>query len=109
MELILKIINLLVGYHESQFNTSIYLTELQKEKDNLIFGLVNVYSSSCIWANYKYNDSLYFFKRQLIFVILGVITMMITSKIDYHLYYEKATLYHSGDADAAEPGSLRLG
>ena len=60
----------------------------------LIFGLINVYSSSCIWANYKYNDSLYFFKRQLIFVILGVITMMITSTIDYHLYkkYHKVIL-----------------
>ena len=52
----------------------------------VIIGLITVYSSSHVWALYKYNDSLYFFKRQLIFMIIGVIVMVVTSKIDYHIY-----------------------
>ena len=52
----------------------------------VIFGLINVYSSSHVWALYKYNDSLYYFKRQAIFACIGIIAMFVTSKIDYHLY-----------------------
>lgn len=52
----------------------------------VIFGLISVYSSSHVWALYKYNDSLYFFKRQVIFACIGVAAMFVTSRIDYHLY-----------------------
>ena len=52
----------------------------------VIIGLVNVYSSSHVWALYKYNDSYYFIKRQFIFAIIGIISMFMTSHIDYHLY-----------------------
>ena len=36
----------------------------------IIFGVVMIYSASSIWANYKFNDSFYYVKRQLVFVII---------------------------------------
>lgn len=54
----------------------------------VVFGLINVYSSSHIWAYYKYNDSFYYIKRQAIFACLGLIAMYVTSHIDYHIYKE---------------------
>ena len=51
-----------------------------------LIGLIMVYSASHIWAAYKFDDSLYFIKRQVVFVILGLICMFIFSKIDYHFY-----------------------
>ena len=39
-------------------------------------GLVQVYSSSYIFATESYGDGLYFFKRQLIFTALAVITLV---------------------------------
>ena len=52
----------------------------------VIIGLISVYSSSHIWALYKYDDALYYIKRQMIFAVLGFIAMFVTSRIDYHLY-----------------------
>ncbi|MFQ7319321.1 MAG: FtsW/RodA/SpoVE family cell cycle protein, partial [Massilimicrobiota timonensis] len=52
----------------------------------VIIGLICVYSSSHIWALYKYDDALYYIKRQMIFAVLGFIAMFVTSRIDYHLY-----------------------
>lgn len=57
-----------------------------------IFGLMMIYSASSIWAEYKFNDSFYYMKRQLVFIIIGIILMIIISKIDYSVYYEKANL-----------------
>ena len=45
-----------------------------------------VYSSSMIWAEYKFNDSLYYLKHQGLFFIVGLLVMFIISKIDYKLY-----------------------
>ncbi len=45
-----------------------------------------VYSSSNIWALYKFNDSLYYLKHQGLFFIIGLIAMFVVSKIDYKLY-----------------------
>lgn len=53
----------------------------------LVFcGLMMVYSSSHIWAGYKFQDEFYYFKRQTFFVALGLVLMVIFSKIDYHIY-----------------------
>ena len=57
-----------------------------------IIGVIMIYSSSYIWAEYKYNDSLKYFKNQLLFLIIGLIFLYIISKIDYHLYYKKSKL-----------------
>ena len=54
----------------------------------IIFGLLMIYSSSSIWAEYKFNDSFHYIKYQSVFFIIGLFIMIITSKIDYRLYYK---------------------
>jgi len=58
----------------------------------LFIGLLMVYSSSHIWADYKFDDSYFYIKRQAAFAFLGIIVMIIVSKIDYHVYYQKCKL-----------------
>ena len=57
-----------------------------------VFGIIMIYSASSIWAEYKFNDAYHFVKYQLFFFILGVFLMIITSKIDYHVYYKYSNL-----------------
>lgn len=40
-----------------------------------LFGLLMVYSASNVVALYEYNDSLYYFKRQLFFWLIGILLM----------------------------------
>jgi len=54
-------------------------------------GLIFVLSSSFIWANHRFSDPFYFFKRQLLFANIGFIGMIVVSKIDYHIYKKYAT------------------
>lgn len=54
----------------------------------LVIGLVGVYSSSRIWANYLYDDSTYYVKRQFIFMIIGIILMFIGMKINKNMLYK---------------------
>ena len=54
----------------------------------LTIGLVMLFSASFANAYYIKNDSLYYIKRQLIFAILGVVAMLIISKIDYHILHK---------------------
>lgn len=49
----------------------------------LAVGLIMVYSASAIWANFKFDDSLFFAKRQLLFAGIGVIAMFFIMNIDY--------------------------
>lgn len=51
----------------------------------ILFGLIMVGSASSVTALYRQGDSLYFLKKQLIMAILGVIGMLVVSKIDYHI------------------------
>lgn len=53
-----------------------------------LFGLLMIYSSSYIWAEYKYNDPYKYLKNQGLFFIIGIIIMIIVSKIDYKKYYK---------------------
>ena len=48
-------------------------------------GLMMVYSSSSIWANFLYSDQYYYFKRQLIFIIVGLMLMFLTSKLNLNI------------------------
>ena len=57
-----------------------------------IFGCIMIYSSSYIWAEYKFNDAFKYFKNQFVFVILGSIIMYILSKINYNFYKKKSNL-----------------
>ena len=55
-----------------------------------LFGIIMIYSASYIWAEYKFNDPFKFVKHQGLFFIIGIIMMLITSKIPYKVYFEKA-------------------
>ncbi len=52
-----------------------------------IFGLFMIYSSSSIWAEYKFQDTFHYVKYQGVFLLLGCILMVIVSKVNYHIYY----------------------
>ncbi|WP_425490383.1 stage V sporulation protein E [Heyndrickxia vini] len=49
----------------------------------LTVGLIMVYSASAIWANFKFDDSFFFAKRQLLFAGIGVIAMFFIMNVDY--------------------------
>ncbi|NPC92473.1 stage V sporulation protein E [Bacillus sp. WMMC1349] len=49
----------------------------------LTIGLIMVYSASAVWATYKYDDSFFFAKRQLLFAGVGVIAMFFIMNVDY--------------------------
>jgi cell division protein FtsW len=51
----------------------------------MAFGIIMVYSSSAFYADKFYNDHLYFLKRQLLWVLSGLLIMIIA----YNFPYEK--------------------
>lgn len=53
-----------------------------------LFGVIMIYSSSYIWAGYKYNDPYKYLKNQGLFFIIGIFLMIIVSNIDYKKYYK---------------------
>lgn len=61
----------------------------------ICFGLVMLYSTSSYSAMMKQNgDSLFYFKRQVLFCIVGLIGMLIVTKIDYHWYFERSKFFY---------------
>ena len=61
----------------------------------ICFGLVMLYSTSSYSAMMKQNgDSLFYFKRQVLFCIVGLIGMWIVSRIDYHWYFDKSKFFY---------------
>ena len=55
-----------------------------------LFGLLMIYSSSYVWAAYKYGDSLKYLKNQTFFFIIGFFLMIIISKVKAEFYYKNA-------------------
>lgn len=47
-------------------------------------GTIFIYSASNYSANKTYHDSLYFVKKQIIGILLGLVAMIFTSNFDYH-------------------------
>ena len=47
-----------------------------------IIGVFMIYSSSNVWAEYLYNDDLYYLKKQLLFFAVGIGVILLVSKID---------------------------
>ena len=61
----------------------------------ICFGLVMLYSTSSYSAMMKQNgDSLFYFKRQVLFCIVGLIGMWIVSRIDYHWYFDRSKFFY---------------
>ena len=51
-----------------------------------LFGLLMIYSSSSVWAEYKFNDPYKYLKNQGIFLIIGYFIIYFISKINYQIY-----------------------
>lgn len=57
-----------------------------------LFGVFMIYSSSYIWAEYKYNDPYKYLKNQLIFFLIGIIIMNVVSRINYKKYLKHSNV-----------------
>ena len=53
-----------------------------------LFGLLMVYSSSSIWADYKFGDSFHYLKYQGVFFVIGLFIMIFISYINPKVYYK---------------------
>lgn len=58
----------------------------------VIYGLLMVYSASNITARFKYNDSFYYIKRQILFACIGIVLMFLVSKVDLEKIKSKTTI-----------------
>lgn len=56
----------------------------------LLIGIIMVYSSSHIWAEYKYDDALFFVKRQILFAVIGILAMYVIVQIPYQFWKKHA-------------------
>ena len=50
-----------------------------------LFGTVMVFSAGYAYASFRYDDGLYFVKRQSLWLVIGLITMIFVSRIDVDL------------------------
>ena len=57
-----------------------------------LFGLLMIYSSSYVWAEYKFDDPFKYVKNQGLFLIIGIILMLLVSKIPFENYYKHANI-----------------
>lgn len=56
----------------------------------VVFGLIMMFSASYANAYYMFGDSFYYIRRQLIWAVLGVIVMLIVSRINYRILHKLA-------------------
>lgn len=54
----------------------------------LTLGLVMLFSASHVYAYYNEGNSFHFISRQLVFAVVGVIAMLVISRIDYHILHK---------------------
>lgn len=52
----------------------------------LVFGLVMLSSASSVVSYAKFGNIYHYFSRQLMWVVIGLVAMVIVSKIDYHIW-----------------------
>lgn len=52
----------------------------------LLIGVLMVYSASAVISYHKFDDSLYYAKRQLLFAVLGVLSMFWVMRMDYGVF-----------------------
>jgi cell division protein FtsW len=55
----------------------------------VLFGLIMVYSSTMILAKERYGDSFYFLKKQIIWLVVGLILTAVISSLKYPLYLKQ--------------------
>lgn len=54
------------------------------------FGLIMIYSTSSYTAQMKSGNAQYYFKKQLMFMLLGFAAMYVAYRIDYHVWHKLA-------------------
>ncbi|MBO6165112.1 MAG: cell division protein FtsW [Eubacterium sp.] len=57
-----------------------------------LFGLIMIYSTSSYMANIDYGDGAYYFKRQFIFMVAGLVFMFLLSRYRYQRFKKFALL-----------------
>ena len=72
-----------------KFNKYIFITTIILS----IIGIIMIYSSSYIWSTFKYNNPYKYVLSQSIFFILGLVLMLIFSKVDYNIYKKYSNLF----------------
>ena len=87
-KLILEMIILIKKLKSINFDLILYISIILIS----LFGILMIYSSSSIWAEYKFNDSFKYLKNQGLFFIIGLFIMNLISRIDYHKYKDKSNL-----------------
>lgn len=60
------------------------------------FGVLMIASAGIVYADVRFDDPYFFFKRQLIGVLLGFISLVVLSRIDYHVYRRWSLIIFSG-------------
>ena len=50
-----------------------------------VFGLITLYSTSAYNGQVRFHDSAYYFKKQLFATALGLLSMYLVSRLDYHM------------------------
>ena len=56
-----------------------------------IYGTIMVFSAGYAYATFRYEDGLYFVKRQTIWLAIGIISMLVVSRIDIKLLEKHTT------------------
>jgi len=59
----------------------------------LAIGLVMIYSASYVWAEYTFDDSFYYVKRQLLFISLGLMLMGIIIYIPFYRWQKLSVIF----------------
>ena len=57
------------------------------------FGLIMVFSASTVVSAEVYGSQTSIFTRQFIFVVIGLVALMVSMKIDYHIYEQGRVIY----------------
>ena len=60
----------------------------------LTVGLICLFSSSYAYALQNYGSSFHFIKKQAIFAVVGVVIMVVLSRVDYHVYKKFAWIIY---------------
>lgn len=71
---------------KKKFDTTLLITIIL----TCIYGIIMIYSASSIWAEYKFSDKFHYVVMQSIFFFVGLILMIIVSKIPYTYYLKKS-------------------
>ncbi len=56
----------------------------------IVFGIIMIYSSSSVWALYKFGNSFKYVINQTLFFVIGLFLIYLINKIDIGFYYRNA-------------------